>query len=52
MIDGLTSVILDNKKVAIIINRYLKDSKKAQDRDVIACQEDLIEAGFDDFAQL
>ena len=46
-IDGLKSVMLDNKKVAAIINKHLKG-----DKDVIACQEELIEAGFEDFAQL
>ena len=46
-IDGLKSVMLDNKKVAAIINKHLKG-----DKDVIACQEELIDAGFEDFAQL
>jgi hypothetical protein len=46
-IDGLTQVLLDNKPVQKIINKYLKG-----DRDIFACQEVLIEAGFPEFAQL
>lgn len=50
LIDGLTEVYLENKKekkVQNILNKHLKG-----DRDVFACQEELIEAGFEDFAQL
>ena len=47
LIDGLTDVFLENKKVQNILNKHLKG-----DRDVFACQEELIEAGFEDFAQL
>ena len=47
MIDGLKEVNLDNKEVEKIIDRHLSG-----DRDVFACQEELIEAGFEDFAQL
>ena len=47
LIDGLQKVFLDNMKVRVIINKHLKG-----DRDVFACQEELIEAGFEDFAQL
>ena len=47
LIDGLKEVFLDNKKVHVIINKHLNG-----DRDVFACQEELIENGFEDFAQL
>lgn len=46
-IKGLKSVSLSNRKVEIIINSCL--GKKI---DIFACQEKLIEAGFEDFAQL
>ena len=47
LIDGLQQVYLDTNGVEDIINKHLKG-----DRDVFACQEELIEAGFDEFAQL
>ena len=47
LIEGLTSVRFDNLEVTNIINRHLSG-----DRDVFACQEELIEAGLEDFAQL
>lgn len=47
MIDGLRAVYLDNNNVQNIINKHLLG-----DRDIFACQEELIEAGFEDFAQL
>lgn len=47
LIDGLTICHLDNKLVEDIINKHLKG-----DRDVFACQEELIEAGLEEFAQL
>lgn len=48
MIDNLKAVRLDNKKVEKIINSYLGKGGKP---DVDACQEELIEAGFKDFAK-
>ena len=47
LIDGLKKVFLDNKQVQKIINKHLSGG-----RDVFACQEELIENGFEDFAQL
>lgn len=47
LIDGLRTIIIDNGKVDRIINKHLSG-----DRDVFACQEELIEAGLEDFAQL
>ena len=49
LIDGLREVRLgfNNRKIEYIINRHLRG-----DRDVFACQEELIENGFEDFAQL
>ena len=47
LIDGLKNVLFSNKKVEAIINKHL-----AADRDVFACQEELIEAGLEEFAQL
>ena len=47
LIDGLKFVGLDNEKVENIINKHLKG-----ERDVFACQEELIEAGYEEYAQL
>ena len=47
LIDGLTICLLGNRDVQSIINKHLKG-----ERDVFACQEELIEAGFEEFAQL
>lgn len=47
LIDGLTKVWLENKQVQNIIDKHLKG-----ERDVFACQEELIEAGFEEFAKL
>ena len=47
LIDGLEKVYLDTNGVEDIINKHLKG-----DRDVFACQEELIEAGYEEFAQL
>lgn len=47
LIDGLCGIYYDNKKIENIINKHLKG-----ERDIFACQEELIEAGFEDFAQL
>jgi hypothetical protein len=47
LIDGLNHITLDNTKVEKIINKYLKGS-----RDVFDCQNELMDAGFDAYAQL
>ena len=55
LIDGLEHVALGDRydedlelnKVQMIINKYLEG-----DKDVFACQEELIEAGFEEFAKL
>lgn len=47
LIDGLKSIFIGNKQVQKIIDKHLKG-----ERDVFACQEELIDAGFEDFAQL
>ena len=56
LIDGLEEVSFESfsigadaakHKVAQIINKHLKNG-----RDVFACQEELIEAGLDEYAQL
>jgi hypothetical protein len=46
-INGLEGVFFDDSQLAKIITKYLKG-----DRDIFACQEELIEAGFEEFAQL
>lgn len=46
-ISGLTDVDLDIEDVQIIINKHLKG-----DRDIFACQEELIAAGFEEYARL
>ena len=47
MIEGLKDIRIDNQVVQGILNNHLTG-----DRDVFACQEELIEAGLEDFAQL
>ena len=47
LIEELPYVVFDNEKLEQIINKHLKG-----DRDVFACQEELIENGFEEFAQL
>ena len=47
LIDGLNRVLLDNKKVEEIINKHLSNG-----RDVLACIEELEEAGFSQFAKI
>ena len=47
LIDGLTTVYLDNKKVEDIINKHLKAG-----RDVFACIDELEEAEFPEFAKI
>jgi hypothetical protein len=47
LIGKMSMVELDNKQVQEIINKHL-----AGDRDVFECQQELMEAGLDDFAQL
>lgn len=47
LIDRLVRVDLDNVIVQNIINKHLKG-----DRDIFACQEELIEDGFEEYAQL
>jgi hypothetical protein len=46
-IKGLTSIFLDNDEVTTILNKHLKG-----DRDIFACQEELIDVGFEEFAKL
>jgi hypothetical protein len=47
LIDGLKEVYLDNTHLQSIINKHIKG-----DKDIFACQEELIENGFDEFAKL
>ena len=46
-IKGLTRVILDNKQVQNILNKYLRG-----DRDIIKCQSELLDAGLEEYAKL
>ena len=46
-IESLRNVMLDNSDVEDIINIHLN-----KDRDILACQQELIDAGFEEFAQL
>lgn len=46
-IDDLYRIYLDNLFVETILNKHLEG-----DRDIFACQEELIEAGLEKFAQL
>jgi hypothetical protein len=47
LIDGLHKVWFDNENLDEIINKYLKGS-----RDVFECQNELMDAGLDEYAQL
>lgn len=46
-IKNLTRINMDNKNIQKILNKHLSG-----DRDVLACQNDLMDAGFEEFAQL
>ena len=46
-IDGLKAVFLDDNGVQSILNKYLDN-----DRDILDCAEELVEAGFEEYAQL
>ena len=48
LIDGLKTVTLDNKKVQEILNRHLGKGRVG----MLMAQEELIEAGLDEYAQL
>jgi hypothetical protein len=50
LIDGLRSVTMDNKEVEDIINKYLNEPMSKQR--MIDCQNELIDAGFEEYAQL
>lgn len=45
-IKNLNNFTMDNKEVETIINKYLPEGN------IIECQQELIEAGFEDYAQL
>ena len=47
MIEGLKDIRIDNQVVQGILNNHLTG-----DRDIFACQDELIEACLDDFAKL
>ena len=47
-IHGLNNIAIDNLKVAHIVNKHLQ----SDDKDIFDCQEELIEAGLQDFAKL
>ena len=47
LIEGCKGITLDNDIVHLIINKHLEG-----ERDVFACQEELIEKGFEEYAQL
>lgn len=46
-IKGLKRVIMDNKYVQNILNKYI-----AHQGDILDCQQEIIDKGFEDFAQL
>lgn len=50
LIKNLQSISLDNNEVARIVNRYLPNSRGKNA--VIDCQEELIDAGFEEYAKL
>jgi hypothetical protein len=47
LIDRLTAVITDATHVDFIINKHIKT-----DRDMFICQDEMIKAGFAEYAQL
>ena len=53
-IKGLRSVSLDNKEVADIINKYLfgATGKDPSIRDIVDCQEELMDNDLEDYALL
>jgi hypothetical protein len=48
LIDGLKTIRLDNKQVEEILNRHLGKGRAG----MLMAQEELIEAGLEEFAQL
>jgi hypothetical protein len=49
LVKGIKEIQIDNKEVQNILNKYLPSRGMES---VLACQDELIEAGFGDFAQL
>jgi hypothetical protein len=50
LIDGCTSIVLDNKEVQTIVNKWLEEPMSKQR--MINCQNELIDLGYEEFAQL
>ena len=50
LIKGCAGIMLDNKKVQNIVNKYLPNDRGHSG--LAACEDELIEAGLEDYAQL
>ncbi len=50
LIEGCTEIIIDNKDVQNIVNSYLPNKKGREA--IFDCQDELINAGFEEYAQL
>ena len=50
LIDGITQIEIDNKDIEEILNRHLRHPNKKLA--MLQCQQELIDAGFDEAAQL
>lgn len=50
LIDGIKDILIDNKKIQAILNKYLLQPNKKLA--MLKCQQELIEAGFEEAAQL
>ena len=50
LIDGITEIEIDDEEIAVILNRHLLQPNKKLA--MLQCQQELIEAGFDEAAQL
>jgi hypothetical protein len=50
LINGLRHVTLSNPKINAILNKHLPN--KIGNKGVLACQSELLDAGFDEFAQI
>ena len=50
LIDGCEKIFIDNKEVEAIVNEYLpnKEGRKG----LLKCKGELVDAGFEEFAQL
>jgi hypothetical protein len=50
LIDSLKQIVLDNVEVAFIVNKYLPNTEGR--KGLMKCKAELVDAGFNEYAQL